>query len=216
MTDTKICGLKDRHALLAALDAGAGYVGLNFYPKTPRFVPPAEAAPLAALAKGRAKRVGLVVDASDDEIADILAAVPLDILQLHGKETPARTAAIRDRFGRPVIKALSVSTAAEIAAADAYDAADILLFDAKPPKRSDALPGGNAVSFDWTILADPPAKPWMLSGGLTAETVASAIRTARPPAVDVSSGVERERGVKDASLIQAFLNAVKAADQMDA
>jgi len=209
----KICGVKTDAAMDAALDAGADYVGFVFYPPSPRAILPEAAAPLAEAAFRRAKRVGLVVDATDIEIAAILAHADLDLLQLHGKETPARARQIRDRFGLRTIKAVSVATRPEVEAAEADygSSADILLFDAKPPKRADALPGGNAVSFDWTIMTPTPAVPWMLSGGLTPETVPDAVKAARPPALDVSSGVERERGEKDPDLIHAFLAAVRQA-----
>lgn len=210
--ETKICGLKDATTLDAALDGGAAYVGFVFFPPSPRAIAPQDARLLAERAAGRAERVGLFVDPSDADIQAILAATPLDLLQLHGRETPARTAAIRARFGLPVIKATPIARAADVKAAAAWrDAADILLFDAKPPERADALPGGNAESFDWALLAaDPPQGRWMLSGGLTSENVGAAIRQAGAMAVDVSSGVEVRRGEKDPALILAFLQAVAA------
>ncbi len=209
--EVKICGLKDMLALAAALDGDADYVGFVFFPPSPRAVTAAAAAPLAAAAAGRARRVGLFVNASDIEIAAVLADVGLDMLQLHGHETPERARATRERFGLPVIKALPIATAADLAAAAAWrTSADMLLFDAKPPARPDALPGGNAETFDWDLLADaPPPDRWMLSGGLTPENVQEAIRRAAPPAVDVSSGVERRRGEKDPARIAAFLAAVR-------
>jgi len=209
----KICGLKEPTALEAALTAGADYVGFVFFPPSPRAVTPLAAAPLAAAAAGRARRVGLFVDATDDAIAEVLKQVALDDLQLHGDETPERTAAVRARFGLPVIKARPIGSADDLAAANAWrDAADILLFDAKPPKRPDALPGGNAMSFDWDLLAAaPPAGDWMLSGGLTPENVAEASARAAPPALDVSSGVERARGEKDPARIRAFIQAARNA-----
>lgn len=214
LVETKICGLKDRAAQAAALDGGAAYVGYVFYPPSPRAVDMAQAATLANMIEGRAKRVGLFVDADDDAIARVLDAAPLDLLQLHGHETVERAAAIKARFGLPTIKASPVATAADVTAANAWrDAADILLFDAKPPKRPDALPGGNALAFDWDLLAGaPPKGAWMLSGGLNPDNVAAAIRACRPPAVDVSSGVERARGEKDPVRIKAFLAAVAAVD----
>lgn len=211
--DCKICGLKDAAALAAALDGGAAYVGFMFYPPSPRAIGPAVAKPLAAAAAGKTCRVGLFVDPTDVEIASVLGDVDLDMLQLHGAETPERTHQVKARFGLPVIKAAPVATAADLVAADAWRAAaDVMLYDAKPPVRPDALPGGNAHSFDWRLLADaPPAGDWMLSGGLTPENVGAAIAVARPPAVDVSSGVERSRGVKDPDRIRAFLAAVDMA-----
>lgn len=210
--DVKICGLKDRPSLEAALDGGAAYVGFVFFPPSPRALSPADAGPLAEMAAGRARRVGLFVDASDAEIATALGSVALDVLQLHGHETPERVQAARERFGLPVIKACPVATAADLTAAKAWRAsADIMLFDAKPPKRPDALPGGNAQTFDWDLLAqDRPLGPWMLSGGLTPENVADAVKRAAPPALDVSSGVERVRGEKDPELIRRFLQATQS------
>ena len=207
----KICGIRDPEALEAALAAGAAYIGFVFFPPSPRAVTPIEAAALSEQVGRRAIRVGLIVNATDVDIAAILAETPLDVLQLHGSETPDRTAAVRRRFGLPVIKALPIATAADVTSAANYrDAADILLFDAKPPNRPDALPGGNAESFDWTLLADnPPAGSWMLSGGLTASNVALAIKRSGAHAVDVSSGVERARGEKDSAMIEAFLKAAQ-------
>lgn len=205
----KICGIKEPETLETALSGGAAYIGFVFYPPSPRSVTPVQAAPLSEQAGRRANRVGLIVNASDVDIATILATAPLDMLQLHGGETPERVAAVRRRFGLPVIKALPIGTAADVAAAAEYrDAADILLFDAKPPNRPDALPGGNAASFDWTLLAEnPPPGKWMLSGGLTPENIGDAVRLSGAQSVDVSSGVERTRGEKDATLITSFLQA---------
>lgn len=211
--DVKICGIRDAPGLAAALDGGAAYVGFVFFPPSPRAIMPHAAAEFAESTGSRAHRVGLIVNASDQEIADILAATPLDMLQLHGAESPERTADVRARFGLPVIKALPIAGPEDLAATEAYrPVADILLFDAKPPARPDALPGGNALSFDWTLLADsPPTGPWMLSGGLTPDSVAGAIEISGANAVDVSSGVERTRGQKDPDLIRAFLQAAIAA-----
>lgn len=211
--DVKICGLKDEAGLAAALAGGAAYVGFVFYPPSPRAIAPIAAEPLAAAAAGLAKRVGLIVNASDIEIATILAATPLDILQLHGDETTERTRQIRARFGLPVIKATPIATALDLTAANAWrDCADMLLFDAKPPAKEGALPGGNARAFDWSLLAAAqPVGPWMLSGGLTPENVVEAIHMTGATAVDVSSGVERTRGEKDPARIAAFLKAADAA-----
>lgn len=210
---TKICGLNDTAGLDAALAGGAAMVGFVFYPPSPRALTPQAARPLADMAAGKALRVGLLVDAPDETIAAILEQVPLDWLQLHGKEPPARVAAIRAQFGLPVMKAVPIATAEDVARAETYVAvADQLLFDAKPPPAMvGALPGGNAVSFDWTLLAGRSwAVPWMLSGGLHAGNVAQAVRVTGTVAVDVSSGVETRPGLKDPARITAFLAAVAA------
>lgn len=209
---SKICGIRDPEALEAALNANAAYIGFVFFSPSPRALTPADAAALSEQVGRRAIRVGLIVNATDVDIAAILAETPLDMLQLHGSETPDRTAAVRGRFGLPVIKALPIATAEDVTgAAEFRDVAEILLFDAKPPNRPDALPGGNAESFDWTLLADnPPDGKWMLSGGLKASNVAKAIQLSGAHAVDVSSGVERARGEKDPAMIEAFLKAVQA------
>ena len=208
----KICGVNSRAAMDAARQGGAAFVGLVFYPPSPRAVTPGQAAEIAGGEPALTRTVGLFVDAGDDEIATAVARAPLDLLQLHGSETPDRVAAIRERFGLPVMKAVKVAEAGDLAAADSYgEVADWLLFDAKPPKElKDALPGGNAVSFDWSLLAgrDWPV-PWMLSGGLDAGNVAEAVRLSGARAVDVSSGVERAPGDKDPARIRAFLDAVR-------
>ena len=208
----KICGLSTEDTLDAALDAGAERVGFVFFPRSPRHLALARAAALAARARGRAAIVALTVDADDAALGEIVAAVAPDMLQLHGREAPERAAAVRARFGRPVIKALGVSTAAEVAGAAAYRGSiDEILFDAKPPEGS-ALPGGNGVSFDWRLLAalDLPV-PFMLSGGLGPCNVGEALRVTRAPAVDVSSGVETAPGVKSPELIAAFVGAARGA-----
>ncbi len=209
-TDVKICGLKTAEALAAALDGGASHVGFIFFPKSPRNIAPEEAGRLRQAAKGRALAVAVTVDAGDDALDGIVAAMAPDMLQLHGKESPERVAAVRARFGLPVMKALSVSEAADVAAAAAYDGvADRMLFDARPPKGAE-LPGGNGVPFDWRIL-DGHRGDYFLSGGLTPENVGAAIRLLDPPGLDVSSGVESAPGVKDVALIAAFFAAVRAA-----
>lgn len=206
----KICGLSTEDTLAAALDAGAERVGFVFFPRSPRHLTLDRAAALAALARGRAAVVALTVDADDDALAAIVAAVGPDMLQLHGRETPERVAAVRARFGRPVIKALGVSTAADLAAVPACAAvADEILFDAKPPKGA-VLPGGNGVSFDWRLIAALDLSvPFMLSGGLGPGNVGDALRLTRAPAVDVSSGVESAPGVKSSDLIAAFVRAAR-------
>lgn len=209
----KICGIKTPEALNAALQGGATYVGLVFFPKSPRNVTIAAGAALADQARGKAKIVALVVDADDTALANIVETVRPDFLQLHGRESPARVQAVKKLFGVPVIKAISVSNAADAAGADAYrDIADLILFDAKAPKGSE-LPGGNGLTFDWRALGDQRASLFMLSGGLTPENVSGAIRATGAQMVDVSSGVESAPGVKDAEMIRRFLHAVKLAKQ---
>lgn len=208
----KICGICEPKTLAAALDAHASYIGFVFFPPSPRAVNLETASKLAKESEGRAQRVGLMVNPTDVEIANIITAVPIDIIQLHGDETPERTSEVRRKFGLPVIKATAIATADDLENSKAWsDSADMLLFDAKPPKRPDALPGGNAISFDWSLLAKShPREPWMLSGGLTPENVAEAIRLTKALAVDVSSGVETQRGIKDPGLIRAFIENVHA------
>ena len=209
----KICGINSADAMRAAIDGGADFVGLVFYPPSPRAVSIARAAELARLAPDGIVKVGLFVDMDDAGLSEILASVALDLLQLHGAESPDRVRAVRKLAGRPVMKAVKVAGRADIAAAGEFlDAADRLLFDAKaPPGMKGALPGGNALVFDWTLLAGRNwPVPWMLSGGLDPANVAEAVRISGAPAVDVSSGVEARPGVKDPALIAQFLAAVKA------
>lgn len=209
-TDVKICGLKTAEALAAALDGGASHVGFIFFAKSPRNIAPEEAGRLRQAARGRAKAVAVTVDADDALLDGIVAAMAPDMLQLHGKESPVRVAAVKERYRLPVMKALSVSEAADIAAAEAYrGVADKMLFDARPPKGAE-LPGGNGVPFDWRIL-DGYRGDYFLSGGLTPENVGEAIRLLDPPGLDVSSGVESAPGKKDVALIVAFFAAVRAA-----
>lgn len=211
--EIKICGLSTAETLEASLGAGADMVGMVFFAPSPRHVDLATAATLGAQARGRARIVALTVDADDATLAAIADALRPDMLQLHGRETPERVAAIRARFGLPVMKALGIAGREDLAALPAYEAvADRLLLDAKPP-RGAALPGGNGVAFDWNLLAGlDPARPFMLSGGLDPENVARAVRLIRPPGLDVSSGVERGPGIKDPSRIEAFLRAARAAE----
>ena len=206
---TKICGINDAAAMAAAAAAGAELVGFVFFPPSPRAVTPAEAAAIARPGPGK---VGLFVDPTEDEIAAVLAALPLDVIQLHGEETPARCAAIRARFGLPVMKALGIASAADLdALADYAPVVDRFLLDAKAPPGA-PLPGGNAAPFDWTLTAGRAIpRPWLLAGGLTPENVGQAIAVSGAPGVDVSSGVERARGVKDPARIAAFVGAARAA-----
>ena len=204
----KICGLKEAADIEAAAQAGARYIGLNFFPKSPRYVTPAQAAALSVGTPVGVAKVALVVNASDAEIDAILKQVPLDIPQLHGTETPARVAEIRARIGLPVMKAIGVADQADIAQIADYEAvADQILVDAKPPKNAD-LPGGNGLSFDWRLIAGRTwQRPWILAGGLVPANVAEAIARTGAQQVDVSSGVESAKGVKDAALIKAFIEA---------
>lgn len=209
----KICGLKTEAALLAALEGGADYVGFVFYPPSPRSLPPPEAARLAQLARGRAGVVALLVDPEDEVLDEVVGAVEPDLIQLHGKETPERVAEIRKRWGRPVMKAISVETRADADRALEYrGVADLFLFDAKPPRgMAGALPGGNGIAFDWRVLEGVTGKVrFMLSGGLDPGNVAAAVRLTAPEVVDVSSGVETRPGEKDPRLIRLFLAAAKA------
>lgn len=206
----KICGVNAPSAMAAAVAGGATFVGLVFYPPSPRAVTAKQAATLAATVPEGVIRTGLFVDADDAVIAAAVAAAGLDLLQLHGNESPQRVAALKAAFGLPVMKVIKVAGAADLAAATPYFAvADRLLFDAKPPpEMTDALPGGNALSFDWRLIAgrDWPL-PWMLSGGLDADNVGEAVAVSGAPAVDVSSGVEDAPGVKSPTRIAAFLAA---------
>lgn len=210
----KICGVTDIAALDAAIDGGCVMVGLMFYASSPRAISVEDAAHLAAQAGGRVPLVGVFVDAEDELLQQVTRAVPLSFLQLHGSESPERVAEIRERFSLPVIKAVAIGGVEDIARAHIYESvADQLLFDAKPPQAPGYLPGGNALSFDWRLIAKENwGKPWMLSGGLTADNLAEAISTSRAAAVDVSSGVEAARGRKDPALIRAFLAAASKTD----
>ncbi|MGE0258982.1 MAG: phosphoribosylanthranilate isomerase [Alphaproteobacteria bacterium] len=207
----KICGLSSEDAVAAAVEGGAAYLGFVFYPPSPRSVSPARAGALCAGVPVSVRRVGLFVDADDAAIGRALDAAPLDMLQFHGRESPERVAQVKARFGRPVMKAIPVASAEDVSAASLYeDCADFLLFDAKPPRRDDALPGGNGLAFDWRLIAGRRWRlPWMLSGGLTAGLLAEAVRISGARAVDVSSGVERCPGDKDPEKIGEFLSAVR-------
>lgn len=204
--EVKICGISDAAALAAAASGGARLIGFVFFPPSPRALTLAAAAELVSLVPAGVLRVGLVVDAADTDIANLLAAVPLDLLQLHGSESPRRVADVRSRFGRPVIKAIAVAGANDLAQAEAYvGVADRLLFDARPPAGG-SRPGGNARKFDWRLLAGRAWNvPWLLAGGLDAGNLAEAARLSGASAVDVSSGVEDAPGHKSAALIRAFL-----------
>ncbi|MFN3955371.1 MAG: phosphoribosylanthranilate isomerase [Pararhodobacter sp.] len=206
----KICGLTQLTDMQACAEAGAAYVGLNFFAASPRFVTIAQARALALAAPTGLARVGLFVDPADAELEATLAEVPLDFLQLHGHEPPERVSALRARFGLPVIKAVGVADAADLPALAHYGrVADMLLVDAKPP-RDARLPGGNGLAFDWRLIAGRRwPVPWMLAGGLNADNLALAAQMTGARQVDVSSGVESAPGRKDPARIAAFVRAAQ-------
>lgn len=210
MTDVrvKICGLTRPEHLRAAVEAGAGYVGLVFFPKSPRNVDVGTAAALALEVPPGVAKVALVVDPDDALLDEITGAVAIDMIQLHGAESPARVAEIRARYGLPVMKAVGIADESDLARLDAYmPVADQILVDAKPPKGAD-LPGGMGVPFDWRLIAGRHwGKPWMLAGGLTPQNVGLAVKLTGARQVDVSSGVERAPGEKDEGLIRDFMAA---------
>lgn len=207
----KICGLRTKADVAAVAAAGAAYAGFVFFAKSPRNLSIAEARTLAISAPEGLCKVALTVDADDAALDAIVDGVPLDMLQLHGHETPERVAEVRARYGLPVMKAMGVADEADLAGLIEMSlAADQLLIDAKPPKGAD-LPGGNGLSFDWRLLVGRKwLKPWMLAGGLTPENVAEAVRLTGARQVDVSSGVESAPGVKDAGRIAAFVEAAQS------
>jgi phosphoribosylanthranilate isomerase len=212
-TRVKICGVTRPGDVDACAEAGVAYIGFNFFGKSPRHVAPDDAAALALRGPADLAKVALVVDADDAALDAIVARVPLDMLQLHGAETPDRVAEIRSRHGLPVMKAIGIATSDDLGKIDQYHAvADQLLIDAKPPKDA-VLPGGNGLRFDWRLLQGRKHwhKPWMLAGGLTVADVAEAVRLTGARQLDVASGVEREPGVKDAALIRAFVAAAQSA-----
>ena len=204
----KICGLRTTADVTACAAAGAAYIGLNFFPPSPRFLTLDQGRELALFAPDGMAKVALVVDADDALLDAIVNAMPLDMLQLHGKESPDRVAALRTRYGLPVMKVVGVSSEGDLAALMEYSlVADQLLVDAKAPKDA-ILPGGNGLSFDWRLVAQRRwLRPWMLAGGLTAHNVAEAVRLTNVRQVDVASGVESATGVKDSAKIAAFVAA---------
>lgn len=210
----KICGLSTPEMVHVAVEAGATHVGFMFFERSPRNVTVTQAADLRALLPKTVQAVAIMVNPDDALVDEIARSVKPDLLQLHGSETPVRVTAIKTRTGLPVMKVISVADAGDVATAEIYEkAADLLLFDAKPPKSmANALPGGNAVSFDWSLIADAePKLPWMLSGGLTPDNVAEAIAQTGARMVDVSSGVEDAPGQKNEALIRAFVKAAQSA-----
>lgn len=214
MIDIKICGLKDIGHLNLLGELGVAYAGLVFFPKSPRYIPAEPAHQLSAHKPPALNLVGLFVNPSDEEIAHILPHVKLDMIQLHGDESPARVRAIRSKFHLPVMKALSLAGEDDLSCVPMFEqVADWLLFDAKAPENSH-IPGGNGRAFDWTLLKNKKfARPWMLSGGLHAGNVAAALDQLRdnmPHALDVSSGVESGRGIKDSEKIREFVQMVKS------
>ena len=213
-TRVKICGLSTPETVDAAVAAGADYLGFTFVSKSPRLVAFDKAGSLAARVPPSVLKVALSVDADDAAFDAMVKTIQPDILQLHGTETPERLVELKARYGITLMKAIGVAEPGDPETGDIYrDSADLLLFDAKPPKSmAGALPGGNGLVFDWSLIAGHrPDMPWMLSGGLTAENVAEAIRITGAEAVDVSSGVETAPGQKSPELIEAFIKAAKAA-----
>jgi phosphoribosylanthranilate isomerase len=207
----KICGLSTPETVAAAIAGGARFVGFVFFPPSPRNLAPRQAGSLIGDVPAGVTRVGVFVDPDDELLERVLAVAPLDLVQLHGEETPDRVAGIKRRFGKKTMKAIKVAGESDLAAAPHYfGIADWLMFDARPPKDA-SRPGGNALAFDWALLrAKKWPLPWMLSGGLTAANVAEAVRTSRATAVDVSSGVESAPGIKDIAKIRTFLAAAAA------
>ncbi len=211
MTGVKICGIKTPEAMTAAIKGGARFVGLVFYEPSPRFVDLETAKYLASYVPADIYRVGLFVDPDDETLQKTLNEVPLDMIQLHGHESPGRIAEIKAAFSLPVIKAISISDKEDLDKVPGFEAAaDWLMFDAKS--------GGSGESFDWTVLQqfldeNPLKKPWFLAGGLTEENINAALEALSPSALDVSSGVESQRGVKDPAKIKAFLNAATRDDK---
>jgi phosphoribosylanthranilate isomerase len=213
----KICGLRSRGEVHAAVRAGAAYVGMVFYRPSPRNLSLADARWVSEAVPDGLIKVALTVDADDAALDELLEAVPVDMLQLHGRETPERVAEVRERFGRPVMKAIAVAEEADLEWLDAYTwVADQILVDARPPGGADR-PGGNGIAFDWRLIRNRRwQRPWMLAGGLTPENVAEAVRLTGAEQVDVSSGVEARPGYKDPARIGAFVRAALSAEPLEA
>jgi phosphoribosylanthranilate isomerase len=212
--DIKICGLKTEEAIDRAVALGATHIGFIFFEKSPRYIEPADAGRLADRIRGKAKIVAVSVDADNDDLDEIIDLTRPDLLQLHGNETPDRVLSVKAVTGLPVIKAFSIQTADDLRKIEAYDGiVNRYLFDAKPPKGSE-LPGGNGVSFDWRLLSGlDPSIDYFLSGGLNKHNIADALRIARPPGIDASTGLESSPGVKDLVMIDEFFAAVRRALQ---
>jgi len=215
--DIKICGLKTQEAIERAITRGATHVGFIFFPKSPRHIDPEVAAELTEPVRGRARIVAVTVDASDEDLDDIVHLLKPDILQMHGSETPERVLQVKALYGLPVMKAFSVRDASDLDRIDPYlGVADRFLFDAKAPAGSE-LPGGNGVSFDWKIMASlDESVDYMLSGGLNKDNVGLALASTRARGLDVSSGVESAPGVKDTDMIDAFFDAIAEARSVGA
>jgi len=207
----KVCGVTEPKGLRASVEAGAAYIGFNFIERSKRFAPLDVARDLAIEIPPGVAKVGLTLDATDAELDAITDAVPLDFLQLHGSESPDRVAAVKARYGLPVIKAVGLADAGDLPRIDLFSqVADQILVDAKPPRSGD-LPGGNGLTFDWRLVADHDwTVPWMLAGGLTADNVAEAIRLTGTRQVDLASGVEAAPGIKSPDLLRAFFAATRA------
>jgi phosphoribosylanthranilate isomerase len=208
----KICGINSVESADAAVCAGADFVGLVFFPASPRNLGIEQANSLATRMRGRTRITALLADPDDDKVALVTQAIAPDFLQLHGNETPQRVGEIRMRFRVPVIKALALAEASDLAGAASYaDAADMFLFDAKAPANA-ARPGGRGAAFDWQLLRGRSfSRPWLLAGGLNAQSVARAIASSSAPGVDVSSGVETAPGVKNPEMITSFVAAARSA-----
>lgn len=208
MTLVKICGLKTPETVDAAVKAGVNFIGFVFYPPSPRAITPKEAAELIGTLPEDVKAVGLFANPTDNDIKKTLEETPLDMLQLHGEETPERLRELRNQFSLPIIKAFPIASKADLdPIADYTPHCDWLLFDTK---SESSIPGGTGKSFDWNLLKEMQFdRPWMLSGGLNSINVTKALSILTPRAVDVSSGVESQRGVKDAGKIKEFIKTVK-------
>ena len=214
MTQVKICGLNELAHVQTAIDAGARYLGFVFFPKSPRSVTPQKAAELMQEVPAGIAKVGLFVNPEDDLLLSTLAVAPLDVIQLHGSETPERVAEVKALTNLPVMKAVGIASPEDLPALLDYGlVADMLLVDAKAPKDA-VLPGGNGLAFDWRLLVGRKwLRPWLLAGGLTPDNVAEAIRLTGASGVDVSSGVETGPGHKDADKIRAFIRAADGGDR---